>query len=201
MYDMLPLTSLQAPVAQAPITATTGEPADVDSVLTQAYLEHREPVRRWLVSRTRDEDLAEELLHEAYLRLMRELRRGVVIENPRAWLFHAASNLLISNARHAAVVGRHTPQEPAFEAASAETVVLAQERMEHLHRALAQLSDTDRELLLAAGMGGEGPELAERAGISNVALRTRLCRARKRLRDQVVADRASCLTAYAGLSA
>ncbi len=194
MYDLQQLSTLQ-PVALTP------RAEDPDDILTQAYLEHREPIRRWLVARSRDEDLAEELLHEAYLRLMRELRRGVIIENPRAWLFHAATNLLVSNVRHARVVERHVPTEPAFEAASAETVVLAQERMEHLTRALSLLSESDRGLLVAAGMGGDGPELADQAGISQVALRTRLCRARKRLRDQVVADQASCLTSYAGLSA
>jgi RNA polymerase sigma-70 factor (ECF subfamily) len=178
--------------------AAVGDP---DAVLTAAYLEHREPVRRWLVARTRDEDLAEELLHEAYLRLMGELRRGTIVENPRAWLFHAASNLLVSHARHAQVVSRRTPRDATFEAVSAEAVVLTQERMDHLRRALATLSPADRDLLLAAGTGGEGPELAAAAGISDVALRTRLCRARRRLREQVAADRTSCLAVHAGLPA
>lgn len=192
MLDLLPDSNPQATLPVA---------GDPDVVLTAAYLEHREPVRRWLVARTHDEDLAEELLHEAYLRLMGELRRGTDVENPRAWLFHAASNLLVSHARHAQVVSRRTPREHAFEAVSAEAVVLTQERMDHLRRALATLSPADRELLLAAGVGGEGPELAAAAGISDVALRTRLCRARKRLRNQVAADRTSSLAAYAGLPA
>lgn len=198
MDDLLPLTSLH------PVPAACGDgtsPADPDRILTWAYLEHREPVRRWLVARCHDEDLAEELLHEAYLRLMRELRRGVEVENPRAWLFHAAGNLLVSHARHAQVVERNAPLERGYDAVSAESVVLAQERMEHLRRALAGLSPSDRELLLATGLGGDGPELAEQAGISNVAMRARLCRARKRLRDQVLADRGSSLAAYAGLPA
>jgi RNA polymerase sigma-70 factor, ECF subfamily len=175
--------------------------ADADAVLTAAYLEHREPVRRWLVARTHNEDLADELLHEAFLRLMRELRRGTEVESPRAWLFHAAGNLVVSHARHAQVVSRHAPQEPGFDAASAESVVLVQERMEHLGRALASLGPADRDLLLAAGMGGEGPAMAAAAGISDVALRTRLCRARKRLRDQVAGDATSSLDTYAGIPA
>jgi RNA polymerase sigma-70 factor (ECF subfamily) len=192
------LDLLRDPRPEGSIPVPTPDP---DAVLTAAYLEHREPVRRWLVARTHDPDIAEELLHEAFMRLMRELRRGTDVENPRAWLFHAASNLLVSHARHAQVVSRHTPHEPSFEAASAEAVVLTQERMDHLQRALAELSPADRDLLLAAGMGGEGPELAAAAGISDVALRTRLCRARKRLREQVAGDRTSCLAAHAGLPA
>jgi RNA polymerase sigma-70 factor (ECF subfamily) len=190
------LDPLSDPCPPCAIAAAAGDP---DAVLAAAYLEHRQPVRRWLIARTRDEDLADELLHETYLRLMRELRRGTDVENPRAWLFHAASNLVVSHARHSRVVSRHTPQEAAFETASAETVVLAQERMDDLRRALATLAPADRDLLMAAGMGAHGPALAAAAGISDVALRTRLCRARKRLRDQVAADRTSSLGAYAGL--
>jgi RNA polymerase sigma-70 factor, ECF subfamily len=171
-------------------------PTAVDDALVEAYTLHREPVRRWLTARTRDEDLAEELTHEAFIRLMRELRRGAQIENPRAWLFHAAGNLLVSHIRHARVAGRYVPETPAFEAASAEAVVLAKEQMDHLHRVLVKLSADDRSLLMAAGQGADGPRLAEQAGVSQVALRARLCRARRRLRDQVSLDAGSCLAAF-----
>jgi RNA polymerase sigma-70 factor, ECF subfamily len=182
-------TGIQAGIA--PFTTAPG----VDGALVEAYTLYSEPVRRWLAARTRDDDLAEELTHEAFIRLMGELRRGTQIENPKAWLFHAAGNLLMSHYRHAQVVGRHVPEGPAFDTASAEAVVLAQEQMEHLHRVLVRLPAEDRRLLVAAGQGEDGPRLAEQAGISQVALRARLCRARRRLRDQVSRDAGSCLAA------
>ena len=167
--------------------------ADTDAAFTVAYTDHRDAVVRWMTARTRDADLAEELVHEAFLRLLRTLRGGSVVDNPRAWLFHAAGNLLVSHARHAAVADRHTPDSPGYETASAETVVLAQERLDHLERALVRLSPADRDVLIATGLGEDGPSIALRAGISPVAFRARLCRARKRIRDEVAADAASCL--------
>lgn len=181
------------PAGEPAVRFTPIEAADADAIFTTAYLEHRDAVLRWMTARTRDADLAEELVHEAYLRLLRTLRGGVVVENQRAWLFHAAGNLLVSHARHAKVADRHTPDDPGFETASAESVVLAQERLDHLERALVRLSPADREVLLATGLGEDGPSIALRAGISPVAFRARLCRARRRFRDQVASDAASCL--------
>ena len=173
--------------------AVTIAAAAVDAALVEAYALHREPLRRWLCARTRDSDLAEELTHEAFIRLMGALRSGVQVESTRAWLFHAARNLLVSHARHAGVANRYVPESPGFETASAESVVLAQERIEHLHRVLVRLSPDDRDLLLASGAGSDGPSLAERAGISQVALRARLCRARRRLRNEVEMDHGTSL--------
>ena len=171
-----------------------GRPA-ADEALATAYIDDRDALLRWLTARTRDADLAEELAHEAFIRLMRTLRAGVEIESTRAWLFHAASNLLVSHVRHVRVAERHAPTSPGFDTVSAEAVVLAQERMDHLERVLVRLSPADRDLLLATGFGADGPTLAARSGISDVALRTRLCRARKRFRDQVELDEGSCLRA------
>jgi len=165
----------------------------VDDQLGEAYTLHRDSLHRWLTARTRDPELAEELVQEAFIRLMRTMRSGVQVENPRAWLFHAAGNLMVSHVRHVRVAGRFVPESPAYEAASAESVVVAQERMEHLQRVLNRLTTDDRQLLLSTGLGLNGPRLADQAGISQVALRARLCRARRRLREQVELDAGSCL--------
>jgi RNA polymerase sigma-70 factor (ECF subfamily) len=182
-------------------SAVTGSNAGaVDDQFGEAYTLHRDPLHRWLTARTRDPELAEELVQEAFIRLMRTMRSGVQVENPRAWLFHAAGNLMVSHVRHVRVAGRFVPESPAYEAASAESVVLAQERMEHLERVLGRLTPDDRQLLLSTGLGLNGPRLADQAGISQVALRARLCRARKRLREQVELDAGSCLGASAAFA-
>lgn len=172
----------------------------VDEALVEAYELHREPLRRWLAARTRDDDLAEELTQEAFIRLMRTLRGGAEIESTRAWLFHAGANLLVSHVRHVRVAGRFVPDTPAFEALSAEAVVVANEQMEHLRRVLDRLSPDDRQLLIAAGTGERGPSLAEGAGVSQVALRARLCRARRRLRAEVILDAGSALVPFVGVA-
>lgn len=176
-------------------TVTAAVFSATDDKLALAYADNRDALVRWLTARTHDPDLAEELVHEAFIRLMRTMRAGVEIENPRAWLFHAASNLLISHVRRVRVAERHAPDSDGFDTISAETVVLAQERMAHLERVLRQLSPADRDVLVATGLGEDGPAYAARTGVSQVAARTRLCRARKRVRDLVESDEGSCLQA------
>jgi RNA polymerase sigma factor (sigma-70 family) len=165
---------------QAWVTAPT------DATIEAAYRDHRTTLVLWLTGQTRDPELAEELAQEAYLRLLRITRSGEVVVDVRAWLFHAARNLLLDQGRRSQVADRHAGELARAEVVDGgvETAVLSHEWLRSLHRALGRLDPADRSLLLAAGAGGSGPELAGSLGVSNVALRTRLHRARRRLRAE-----------------
>lgn len=58
----------------------------------QHYLSQRDSLLRFLTRRTRDPDVAQDLLQETWLRIA---DGSAVIENPRAYLFQIASNLAI----------------------------------------------------------------------------------------------------------
>jgi RNA polymerase sigma-70 factor (ECF subfamily) len=58
------------------------------------YMRQRESLLRFLTRRTRDPDVAQDLLQETWLRVA-DGSGAVSIENPRAYLFQIASNLTI----------------------------------------------------------------------------------------------------------
>lgn len=58
------------------------------------YLRQREPLLRFLTRRTRDPEVAQDLLQETWLRVA-DGSGAVSIGNPRAYLFQVASNLAI----------------------------------------------------------------------------------------------------------
>lgn len=58
------------------------------------YIRQREPLLRFLTRRTRDPDVAQDLLQETWLRVA-DGSGTASIENPRAYLFQVASNLTI----------------------------------------------------------------------------------------------------------
>jgi DNA-directed RNA polymerase specialized sigma24 family protein len=100
-----------------------------------------------------------------------------------------AWNLVVTRARHARVVARATPRST--EAAGADPTartIVDRESWGELEAALGRMPDDERELLVLAAAGTTGIELARRLGISHIATRTRLCRARRRLRDQMDRD-------------
>ncbi len=67
-----------------------------------------------------------------------------------------------------------------------EALALRLEMADHLGEALLALSAQDRALvLLSDAQGWKAPEIAEKMGMTHGAVRTRLSRARKRLRENV----------------
>ena len=70
-------------------------------------------------------------------------------------------------------------------AASPEDAVVDRERDEMLYDALASLAGDDRRIVVLAAQGYRPEEIARMIGCSGAATRTRLCRARGRLRSQL----------------
>lgn len=152
----------------------------------RAYTEWHEELFGFLTSATRDRDVAEDLLQESFLQLIREMRAGRTPDNVRAWLYRVASNLVISRVRRRAVAGRwlsHLVQRESGEAADA--AMLREERRGDVERLLNHLRPDARVGLLLAAQGFSGAEVAATIGRSDGATRTLLCRARLQLRQLI----------------
>jgi RNA polymerase sigma factor (sigma-70 family) len=146
-------------------------------------------IRHHLLSMTRDPDLADDLVQEAFLRLIREVEAGRAPDNTSAWLYRTASNLAVSRARRASVARRMAPHLVVREVGeSPEAAVLAAERSARLQRALACLNDAERNAVVLAAHGATGPEIALRLGKTPMAIRSMLYRARGRLRLELTGD-------------
>jgi RNA polymerase sigma-70 factor, ECF subfamily len=142
---------------------------------------HQELVR-FLHRKVWDVDRAHDLAQEAFVRALAHQP-----ENPRAWLYRVAANLardearlVIRRKRHLsllrteAVVAGSSPPEPIRE-------MEERERLESVRRALDQLSERDREVLLLWDAGLSYTEIGEATGLAAGAVGTTLARARKRL--------------------
>jgi RNA polymerase sigma-70 factor, ECF subfamily len=155
----------------------------------KAYSEWHDDLFGFLVSATRDRELAEDLLHETFLRLVHEIQAGRTPENLRPWLYRVASNLVVSRARRRAVAGRwlsHLVQRDTGEAADAG--ILREERRGDLERLLGHLAPDARVALLLAAHGFSGAEVATTIGRTDGATRTLVCRARLQLRQLIEAE-------------
>lgn len=158
------------------------------NLISETWEAHAADLRRFATARVRDPSAADDLVQEAFLRLAQESRASRYPTQPRAWLFSVVRNLVISGARHTAVVRRQATAEPPVVATleSPEARFLAFERRQVLQVALAAtVPDGQRGLLLAA-QGYTGREIAEVLGRSVGATRTLLCRARKDVRRELV---------------
>ena len=128
-----------------------------------------------------DAHVAADLFQNVWLKLARHAARLHDDTNLRAWLHTVARREYLSY-RRAQVVdlsrflawGRHVETTARSFAATSET--------DEVEAALEALSERDREVLLLVGVAElASPEAAEALGISEVAYRQRLSRARQRL--------------------
>jgi RNA polymerase sigma factor (sigma-70 family) len=152
--------------------------------LVQAYEELGPGLRRFAAARTRDMALAEDVVQEAFVRLVAQERAGRIPDDRRAWLHRVTLNLIISGSRRAAVVRRRTPPVTLDDVTtdSPESIVIAVERDRAMRATLSNASPVARRSLYLAAEGYSGREIALAIGRTEAATRTLMCRARNDLR-------------------
>lgn len=165
------------------LTAADDAFAMEESAFTDFYERTARPLRAYLVRVSGDRRVADDLLHEAYYRLLRVRVDFDSDDHRRHYLFRIAANLVRDGYRRDA-------SRPAVAATSAEALVdLASERVDQravarldVQRALSRLSPRDRSLLWLAYVHGQShEELALSHGVRRGSLKTLLHRARRRL--------------------
>jgi RNA polymerase sigma factor (sigma-70 family) len=173
-----------APEQAVPLAEPFHPARPVDEAeLGELFLRYRGEILAFLVPMTRDHDVAEDVLQETFIRLIREARAGRMPDNVRAWLYRVAANLAISRGRRVATWLRILPRLlERGEPPRPEAEFLHRERDAELHAALGRLRPDGRAALLLAAEGFNGHEIATVIGRSETATRTLLYRSRIELR-------------------
>ena len=154
-----------------------------------AYDQHQRRLTSFAYALTRDADAADDLVQEAFLRLIKQHATGHPPDNALAWLYRVCSNLATSRGRRGVVARRfvqHAP--PPADEVAAEVEMLRRDTGEALVAALGILTDDARTALVMAANGYSGREIADVLGRTETATRTLMFRARERLRVFLVAE-------------
>ncbi len=142
------------------------------------------PICGYTLRRVRDPEDAAEAIAETFATLWRRFDRCPPGSDLRPWLFGVARRVIANQRRgerRRSALGERLAAS--VDHATYETV-RSEEATSELARAFASLSESDRELLsLVAWEGLTREELAVALGTSRAAIRLRLHRAGKRLRD------------------
>jgi RNA polymerase sigma-70 factor, ECF subfamily len=172
----------------APASRLLGSRASVSDRVEAAYDSHQRELYAFALLGTRDPSAAEDVVQEAFLRLVREVGAGRSPENTRAWLYTVAANLITSRGRRTIVADRWRSFFVVRDTADApESEYLKREMSDDVHEALARLPREARVSLLLAAHGFSGREVAAAIGRSETATRSLMRRARLTMRDQLEA--------------
>jgi len=150
--------------------------------LMTAWHEHEAELRGWLRHRLGNATDAEDLLQDVFLKAMRQGERFCAITNARAWLYEVARNTLADRLR----LARDTVELPGDLSAGTEEATAVDSLAACLPRVLSELSPEDREAITLCDLERLPQEkYARRKGLSLPGAKSRVQRARKRLREQL----------------
>ncbi|EAW1321282.1 sigma-70 family RNA polymerase sigma factor [Salmonella enterica subsp. diarizonae] len=144
------------------------------------WRQHEAEYSRFLISQTGDSEKAADLLQELFLRARAHSDSFCEMDNPRAWLYRAARNLLIDEYRATREFVELEEEAPlpdvSHDVISTLDICLPE--------TLQALPENERWLIEESDLNRRSQQsLADELGITLTAFKSRLLRARKHLKE------------------
>ncbi len=172
------------PPDHAVVDQTAVKPSAPEQVLTESYRQFRSGLLGFLQGRVHDPALAEDLLHEVFLKAMTALEKGVTPANMPAWLYRIARNVIIDHYRSQRITSElpeDLEAEQPFSLPAEQTLALC------LTPFMKELPELYRDTMLATAIEGRSlADLSRELGLSHSAMKSRASRGRQMLRDKVL---------------
>lgn len=155
------------------------------------FQQHARTLQNFLLRKSRDPQLAADLVQESFLRLT-EQARAERIDNSPAYLYRTAQNLLIDHRRQQQrrktdLAGDDVLNAVEDDADSLEDITLRQQRMDRLQSAVAELPPRTREIFHLNRIEGlTHAEVARRLSISDSSVQKHLSRALAHVMERLV---------------
>jgi RNA polymerase sigma-70 factor (ECF subfamily) len=157
----------------------------------ELFAAHHGEIYAYLIRMLRDPELAADLTQDAFIKAYRNYDTLEKPENARAWLYQIAHRVALDHIRRQKIV-RFLPWtgESRGAAPSTERLVMDAHLSSDMQRALERIPERQRAAQLLAELHDlTGLELAAALGVSHVAARALLTRARESLRQALASER------------
>ena len=166
---------------------------DAAAFVETLFAKHHGEIFAYLLRMMRDPEVAADMAQDAFVKAYKNYETLEKPENARAWLYQIAQRVALDEIRRRKII-RFMPWtgESRGAAPSAEHLVMDGRLSGDLQRALARIPERQRAALLLAEIHDlTGLELAAALGVSHVAARALLTRARESLRQALAVERAA----------
>ncbi|RLS85674.1 MAG: sigma-70 family RNA polymerase sigma factor, partial [Planctomycetota bacterium] len=160
----------------------------VQEEFQKLYAAHGRAVWAVAYARSMNAETANDILQESFLRLWREMLKGLVIRQMRAWLIRVARNLSEDVARGSfqrnGTFGPEMFETIGSKTAQPDVRMETQELHQQLREGLQEIAPQDREILtMRYALDYEVPDIAKALELQPSAVHMRLSRARIRLAE------------------
>ena len=167
--------------------------ASASAFVEELFARHHTEIYVFLVRMLRDDELAADLTQDAFVKAYRAYDHLGPPDSPRSWLYQIAHRVALDELRRRKII-RFIPWagESAGAAPSPEHLAMDMRLSGPLARVLARVPERQRAALLLAEIHDlTGLELAAALGVSHVAARALLTRARDSLRTALAQEQAA----------
>jgi RNA polymerase sigma-70 factor (ECF subfamily) len=186
-----PLGRLATAGPQARAMSASWDRDEAGAFVETLFAKHHGEIYAYLLRMLREPELAADLTQDAFVKAYKNYETLEKPENARAWLYQIAHRVALDEIRRRKII-RFFPWtgESRGSAPSAERLVMDANLSGDMQRALARIPERQRAALLLAELHDlTGLELAAALGVSHVAARALLTRARESLRQALAAER------------
>ena len=150
--------------------------------VVEAWKQHEKELRGYIYRKLKDPTLAEDLLQDTFIKALAKGAGFCQIEQPRAWLFRVAHNNMVDYLRRKPELLEldDNIRQPVDELAGVESLAAC------LPGALSALDPEDQNAITRCDLEGvTQAQFAEQEGLSVAGAKSRVQRARKRLKQQL----------------
>ena len=171
------------PLAQAPETTARDATLQMDEETFRGFYTRTSGMLwAYLARATNDAAAADDLLQESYYRLLRATTTFESDDHRKNYLFRIATNLIRDRFRRPRIDNAQLPEHGEGDIPASGDLAQQTQQRSDLARAMAQLSQRERELvLLAYGQGSTHQEIAGALGLRTGSIKPLLFRARRKL--------------------
>ena len=171
------------PLAQAPDTSVLDATLQMDEETFRGlYTRTSGMLWAYLARATNDPAAADDLLQEAYYRLLRTTTTFESDDHRKNYLFRIATNLIRDRFRRPRIDNAQLPEGGEQDIPASGDLAQQTQQRSDLARAMAQLSQREREMVwLAYGQGSSHQEIAGVLGLKTGSIKPLLFRARRKL--------------------
>lgn len=156
---------------------------ELDTLFEDMFREYQQPILNYLYRLVGDAVRAEELTQDAFVKAYRALHRLPADANSRGWLYRIATNTAYDYLRRRRIVQWVPLLEKDYSLLAKDGPESTIAEQGAVQRSLSKLPLSYRvPLILYSVEGYSVNEIGEMLGISQGAVKTRLCRAREKMR-------------------
>jgi RNA polymerase sigma-70 factor (ECF subfamily) len=153
-----------------------------------AWNEHEQAIKNWLLKQTGNYDQTQDLLQDLFIKAMNNKERFCTLQDAKSWFFKVAKNSLIDSYRKTKLEIGSVCNEFEYEDNNSIDMTIIN-LQQCLTRVISELSDEDKEIIEQCDIHGISQyEYAKKNNLSLSATKSKIQRARKKLRQQMVSS-------------